>query len=170
MTERVLSSEWQHEAARRLHNALQIVTPDPDQLPTRVALRQWFSDFASLRNKTRAHGATTPALCAKLCPDLEQSIKLVMDNLPVLQKPWAYLHRNLSGKYRVVALGGDMRSFSELKSSVGATTLHYRNLTDGVYIDIGDLVRVALIETSVDVADFFFPNGAFKGKAFELLS
>jgi NB-ARC domain len=94
----------------------------------------------------------------------------VSERLPLLQRPWAYLHRNLSGKYRVVPLGGDVSSFDQLKTTSGARAPQFRGLKDGVYIDYQEPVRVELIETNVNVADFFFPNGAFKGKTFELLS
>jgi hypothetical protein len=103
-----------------------------------------------------------------LSSDIEQSIKLIIDHLPILQRPWAYLHRNLSGKFRVIPLGGDTSSFDPLKTSAGAA--RHRNLSDGVYVDFREYAKVDLIDTSIDVADFFFPNGAFRGSTFELLS
>ena len=170
LTERFGAGTWEYEAVQTLFNVLQTVTPEIDQLPIRVSLRHWFASFATLRNKTRAHGAPTPANCAKLGPDLERSIRCITDNLPLLHKPWAYLHRNLSGKYRVVDLGGETSSFDPLKTNVGAKAGLTRNLEDGVYIYFQEPMRVELVETNVDVADFFFPNGAFKGKSYELLS
>lgn len=170
MTERFAANTWQNEVVQLLHGVVETVAPDLEPAATRVALRQWFSEFATLRNKTRAHGATTPALCARLSPGLEQSLRLVTEKLPILNRPWAYLHRNLSGKYRVIGLGGDTEAFARLKTTSGATALSYMNFRDGVYIDYADFVRVDLIDTTVDVTDFFFPNGSFKGRAFELLS
>ena len=170
LTEKFTSGTWQHEAVQRLYEVLRTVASGVEQPTIKVPLRHWFAGFANLRNKTRAHGATTPATCARLCPLLEQSIKMVIDNLPLLQRPWAYLHRNLSGKYRVVSLGGNTSSFDQLKIASGAGAAQYRNLNDGVYIDFQEFVRVEVMDTNVDVADFFFPNGAFTGKTFELLS
>jgi hypothetical protein len=43
-------------------------------------------------------------------------------------------------------------------------------MSDGVYVDFQEYAKVDLIDTSIDVADFFFPNGGFKGTTFELLS
>jgi hypothetical protein len=170
LTERVPAGNWQYDVVSSLRSAVEGVTPDMDPLPSRVALWQWFVDFVVLRNKTRAHGATTPAVCANLCPPLERSLTLLIERMPILNRAWAYLHRNLSGKYRVVSIGGDQSAFDVLKTTTGANTLAYRNLSDGVYIAYDDFVRVALIETTVDVSDFFFPNGAFRGRTFELLS
>jgi hypothetical protein len=137
-------------------------------VPVRVPIRQWFQGFVSLRNSTRGHGATTPEVCGKLSPDLEESIKLIIDNLPILQRPWAYLHRNLSGKFRVIPPGGDTSSFEQLKTSVAST--RHRDLSDGVYVNFHEYAKVDLIDTNIDVTDFFFPNGGFKGTTFELLS
>jgi hypothetical protein len=106
LIERFRSDTWQHEAVERLFRALRSVAVSVDAVPVRVPLRQWFAGFVALRNSTRGHGATTPEICGKLSPDLEQSLKLIIDHLPILQRPWAYLHRNLSGKFRVIPLGG----------------------------------------------------------------
>jgi hypothetical protein len=123
MTERLPTGSWQAESVHLLHNTVQIVSPDIDLLPARVALRHWFSEFAMLRNKTRAHGATTPDLCGRLSPGLEKSLKLLIEKLPILNRPWAYLHRNLSGKFRVIGLGGDVEAFAPLKSAIGASAV-----------------------------------------------
>jgi hypothetical protein len=95
---------------------------------------------------------------------------LMIEQLPIFQKPWAYLYRNLSGKYRVMPLGGDTSTFDQLKTASGASVPQFRNLKDGIYIDFGQFVRVELIETSIDLEDFFIANGGFKGTTFELLS
>ena len=73
---------------------------DVQPLSDKVALRAWFQFFTEFRNKTSRHGAPTPAKCAKAAPKLEASIKIVALNNPIFSLPWAYLHRNLSGKYR----------------------------------------------------------------------
>jgi hypothetical protein len=170
LTERFRSGTWQHEAVDRLLRALRSLAVNADAAPARVPLRQWFAGFVTLRNSTRGHGATTPEVCARLSSDLEQSIKLIIDQLHILQRPWAYLHRNLSGKFRVIPLSGDMASFEQLKTTAGAAAFRHRNMSDGVYVDFHEFAKVDLIDTSIDVADFFFPNGGFRGTSFELLS
>ena len=170
LTERFRSGTWQHEAVHLLFNVLRTIAVHVEPLGDRVSLRQWFASFVMLRNATRGHGATTPGICANVAPDLERSIKLIIDHLPLLQKPWAYLYRNLSGKYRVIALGADTSSFDQLKTTAGASLPQFRGLSDGIYIDFQQFVKVELVETSIDVADFFVANGGFKGTTFELLS
>jgi NB-ARC domain len=82
-------------------------------------------------------------------------------------RSWAYLHRNLSGKYHVVNLGGDSSAFSNLKTADARSLEQY---SDGVYIKLNVPRRVELVQTDRDVSDFFFPNGAFNGKRYELHS
>jgi hypothetical protein len=168
--ERCASGTWQHEAVATLLTVLRSVALDTDPPSARIPLRLWFPAFANFRNKTRGHGAPTPEICAKLSPSLEQSIRLILENVPLLKRPWAYLHRNLSGRYRVIPLGGDMSDFEKLKTSAATLDRHYRAFADGVYVQFNEFVKVDLIDTSLDVADFFFPNGAFNGKSFELIS
>lgn len=124
--------------------------------------------FAELRNKTRGHGALTPATCAKLAEGLQRSIQEIIENNPIFELPWAYLHRNLSGKYRVVPLGGDQSVFDNLKTSSSISA--NENLQNGVYVYTSRYRRVELLHTDLDVADYFFPNGAFRGSSYELHS
>ncbi len=166
-TERLGKDSWQHQAVRTLQEVISCVHDDSPALTDRVAARAWFQLFAELRNKTRGHGATTPATCARLAPKLRESIELLALNNPVFSLPWAYLHRNLSGKYRVVALGGDQTVFAKLTS---AAAVNGENYTDGVYLWTDHYRRVELIHTDLDVSDFFVPNGAFRKGTYELHS
>ena len=63
-TERVGKDTWQYEALNQLHDVLRGVHPGAQPIGERVSLRTWFTMFAELRNKTRGHGAITPANCA----------------------------------------------------------------------------------------------------------
>jgi hypothetical protein len=170
LTERFASGAWQYECVRELHEVVRAITPGFDELSAKVSLRQWFASFAVLRNKTRGHGALTPASCSKLCPLLEASVAKLANRLPLLNKPWVYLHRNLSGKFRVVPLNQSAPVFDKLRTTDGAKAAQKWNLDDGIYIDFHEPMRVELVNTDVDVADFYFPNGGFRGKQYELLS
>ncbi|MBN8936808.1 MAG: hypothetical protein J0I13_11125 [Rhizobiales bacterium] len=167
LTERLGTGNWQYDAVRLLSEVQLAIEPDRQQTPAKVAARSWFTNFAELRNKTRGHGAPTAALCSKVSPLLEESIRLIFDENPLFQRPWAYLHRNLSGKYRVISLGGDEAAFAHLKTASAVSETPHPN---GVYIRFDEPRQVELIHTTVDVSDFFFPNGAFNGKHFELHS
>jgi hypothetical protein len=166
-TERLGKGNWQHEAVVSLHEVLGCISDGTQPIGDKVALRAWFQMFAELRNKTRGHGAVTPAMCARLAPKLNISIRLLSDNNPVFTLPWAYLHRNLSGRYKVVSIGGDRRLFEPLTSAVAADG---ENHPEGIYISAGRYRRVELIYTDLDVADFFLPNGAFRSGVYELHS
>jgi hypothetical protein len=113
--DRVGKDGWQFEAVRELREVIRGIHPSAQTDGDRVSLRAWFSDFAVIRNKTRGHGAITPAVCAKLAPMLDRSIRLLCERNPIFARPWAYLHRNLSGKYNVVNLGGGFKRFCQSK-------------------------------------------------------
>ena len=170
LTERFGVGSWQYEAVHRLFNVVRVVAPEFDDISAKTSLRQWFAAFATLRNKTRGHGAPTPATCSRLCVPLEESLTMICHHLPLFGRPWAYLHRNLSGKFRVVPLAGDQSYFNELKTTSGANAAHNRSLEDGVYLHFDEPVRVELVHANADVGDFMFPNGAFRGRSYELLS
>jgi hypothetical protein len=127
-------------------------------------LRAWFQTFAELRNKTRGHGALTPATSAKLAATLQATIRLVCDQNPIFALPWAYLHRNLSGKYRVTDLSGDSTPFEKLKS---IAAINGKNYANGVYFWAGQYRHVELFYTDLNVADFSMPNGAFRNGSYE---
>jgi tetratricopeptide (TPR) repeat protein len=164
LTERVPAGCWQHEAVERLHRAARILSIEVEQLPATVGARLWFSLFAQLRNKTRGHGAPRGAECSAALPELERSIQTLRDQLSVFRAPWAYLHRNLSGKYRVTCLGGDPAPFAYLKSR---TDLLFQ---DGVYVFCGEPLQVDLAFSDTEATDFFLPNGQFHNDTFEILS
>lgn len=164
ISQQVALDSWQHAAVTQLDAALRCFDGNREKLPQKVNLQRWFAMFAELRNKTRGHGAAKASSCSEACPALERAVRLLMDNLPIFSRPWAYLHRNLSGKYRVVPLGGDPSPFAYLKSTATET------LPDGVYVYAQALHRVELVVTNVDALDFYLPNGAFSDRKYELLS
>src|SRR5579883_325120 len=166
-TERFASNAWQYDAVASLSKVVKSIAPSSEIPSGKVALRSWFSLFSELRNKTRGHGAPTSAACARLSPHLKSSISLLCDRNPIFVQPWAYLHRNLSGKYKVVPLNDDHEAFKSLKS---AEAIAGENYSDGVYILFGKPRLVDLVRTDVDISDFYFPNGAFNDKRFELHS
>lgn len=167
LTQNVDEKAWQYSACADLTEALSLIGESPEQLPARVQGRRWLSLAAHFRNSSnRGHGAETQSLMAKRSRLLAKSIKAVEENLSLFSCEWVYLHRNLSGKYRVLDLGGGATAFQYLKTVKDAT------FEDGVYIalDSKALSRVEFVHTDVDVADYFIPNGAFNGKAYQSLS
>lgn len=163
--ERVISG-WQYDAVHLMHKCIEIVEPDSEKLPTKVDARRWLSDFAKLRNATRGHGAAYSELYSKICVPLEESLKIFTENFRLFQRPWAYLYRNLSGKYRVTKLSQPANDFDDFKKSQSTQVV----LNDGLYIWFDHPVKVSLMYSTVDAIDFLYPNGKFTDKKFETIS
>jgi hypothetical protein len=164
LLQRTGDSEWQYEAVRLLHHAIQALQIEIPNLPPQLPLRQWFTWFALLRNKTRGHGAPLSIECSRALTPLEQSIRLLAKNLSIFQAEWAYLHRNLSGKYKVTALSETSDHFKHFRET------RAENLPDGVYIHLGTPVRIELFESDSSITDFFVPNGQFRNTDYEVIS
>jgi len=155
---------WQHDAIMSLKAVLDGLKLRYDPLPGKFDGRRWFGMFATLRNGTRAHGATLPSVKREACPQLENSIRLFAENFGLFRREWAYLFRNVSGKYRVTTISTSAPAFDPFKSSTQAS------LTNGVYLQFDEPCRVELIETTPEATDFFVPNGKFNEKKFEFIS
>ncbi|MBI1208165.1 MAG: hypothetical protein GC191_12880 [Azospirillum sp.] len=151
-TERSVAGSWQWRCVKDLYSVLAGIDPEATAPADRPQLRSWFQLFAQLRNKTRGHGALTPAAASRFVKFLQDSILLMAENNPVLNEPWAYLHRNLSGKYRVVSLGGDQAPFIDLKKAKGALS---DNFPPGIYIYFSGHRQVELLRTDLNISDFF---------------
>lgn len=157
---------WQYEAVKLLHQCIQMLDPAYERLPAKENARRWFELFAVLRNKTRGHGATLSETNRRICVPLQSSINLLVENFRLFKRPWAYLHRNLSGRYWVIPLNEKNSEFTSLKGSEGASS----KLPDGTYIYFDEPRRVELLFSINDARDFLFPNGSFTDKRFEVLS
>ncbi len=164
LLQRTTEGDWQFEALRLLHTAAQSLQIEMPNLPSQAPLRQWFSWFAILRNKTRGHGAPLGIECSRALIPLEESILLIAKNLSIFHAEWAYLHRNLSGKYRVTSLSSSANGFKHLRE------IRSENLPDGIYISIDGPIKVDLIESDSSATDFYLPNGQFRGSEYEAIS
>jgi hypothetical protein len=168
LTQKVGYGEWQFSAVSKLHECLKSFQKVSEPLPAKVEGRRWFPLFAEMRNKTRAHGAPSGTTCRRLSPQLEESIWLFVSHLFLFRREWAYLHRSLSGKYRVTKLSESVASFEPLKKAGGSN--NWGSLQDGVYIFYDRPTRVDLIQSDAEALDFLFANGNFNGKRYELIS
>jgi hypothetical protein len=161
-----VASGWQYQAVHLMHKCIEIVEPDSERLPTKVDARRWLSDFAKLRNATRGHGAAYSEMYSRICVPLEESLRIFTENFRLFQRPWAYLYRNLSGKYRVTKLSQSADEFDDYKKSHSSQIV----LNDGLYIWFDHPVKVDLMFSTVDAVDFLFPNGKFTERKFETIS
>ena len=158
------AGEWQHDATAALKAALEHLGIDAEDVPVKSDMKRWFRLFATLRNKTRAHGATQPQKASIAAEHLAKSIDLVYRNFRMFRRPWAHLYQNLSGKYRVSPISEDVSGFGQVKHKPD------RQFANGVYLLIGEPRRIVLMHTDSELQDFFFSNGGLSAKTFELLS
>lgn len=165
LTSKNLLGSWQHTAVSLMHDCVSIVQPTIDVLPAKIDGRRWLSLFAILRNKTRAHGAPLTEIYSQISPTLEKSIHVFVENFRLFQRPWAYLYRNLSGKYRVTKFTQSGSDFDSFKSKAPTSSLR-----DGSYVFFDRPMQVELMYSNIDATDFLFPNGGFNEKKFELMS
>jgi hypothetical protein len=163
LTERVVEPDPRYAAVQHLHEVAQLFELDT-QIGQKAALRQFFELGVAIRNRTRGHGAPTSAQCSQVCPLLVDAIDLAVGHIELFSAPWAYLHRNLSGKYRVCRLLGDCSHFNYLKRTRDIA------LPNGVFLYLDQPIHVPLVFSDPDVQDVFLPNGNFRGQTFEALS
>ena len=159
------STAWQAKAVDALNRAATEMDVGMPVLPERLHGWMWFANFPALRNRTRGHGTPRPAPCQRACPALEESMHLIVENLTLFRRPWAAVHRHLSGRARVVPLDGRLDHDKSAFDLGGAAQ-------DGVYVLLTTPRRVPLLECEPDHSDFKIANGAFKEEAgtHELLS
>ena len=164
LTKNCRSGDWQYESVTELKNALDELNIDSEEVPVKSDMKRWFRLFATLRNKTRGHGATLPGKTRLAATHLDRSIRCFYENHSLFGRPWAYLYRNLSGKYRVSPITENIQLFDPLKK--GSST----PLQNGVYLFVGAPQLVHLIESDPDLQDFYFANGGLNPKTYEGLS
>lgn len=158
------SETWQFEAVTLLSQTLTKLGIDAETVSNRTDMKRWFRMFATLRNKTRGHGATTKTQAREAVELLSASMITVFDNFSLFRRPWVYLHRNLSGKYRVTVVANKTEHFDFLKRE----TTH--SFSNGIYIYFDAPRQVPLLYSDPELNDFFLPNGGYDDKGFELLS
>ncbi len=163
LTERVQEGDWRFEVVSQIAAVAQHFGLD-SKIGNRVALRQFFEIAATIRNRTRGHGAATSNDCSEVCPTLERAIKTLLTNHALFKSDWAHIHRNLSGKYRVSPLLGDCADFEYLKTAKDV------NLANGVYISIEGFLQVPFVRTNPGISDIYLPNGNFRANEYETLS
>jgi NB-ARC domain len=164
LTQLCRQGAWQYDSVVFLKAVAVHLGIEAEDVPLKSDMKRWFRLFATLRNKTRAHGATQPAKTATAAEHLAHSIDLFYKNFVLFNRSWAFLHRNLSGKYRVSRITDDDTPFEFLRRT------NDRIFKNGIYVVFGSPRRVPLIASDPELQDFYFANGGYKGKTFELLS
>ncbi|MFH1419234.1 MAG: NB-ARC domain-containing protein [Planctomycetota bacterium] len=164
LTRHSRADDWQYKAACLMYDCLKVVGSKREAVGRKIQGRAWYDMFVEFRNATRGHGAIASQRYKQVCEPLHESLNLIVDNYSLFKRPWVYLHRNLSGKFKVVPLTEDSCPFDHLKSS------RDQDFPDGVYVWLNAPCRVELFLSDADKSDFFLPNGAWDGKGFEAIS
>ena len=166
LTDKKSTPVWANDAVRALQEAASPLTPDLQPLPQKPSLKEWFRIFAYLRNKTRGHGAQGADQRTAAAGRLRDSIEHIVTNFALFQRPWAHLHQNLSGKYRVSLMSDTPGGLGDLRSRAPAGN----PFPDGVFLELDRPRFVDLLVADGELIDFFCPNGGFGGRRYELLS
>ncbi|MDD5267574.1 MAG: NB-ARC domain-containing protein [Methylococcales bacterium] len=164
LTKLCREGDWQYKAVTAIKQALTSLDIESEDVPAKSDMKRWFRLFSTLRNKTKGHGATRPGTVSQPAEYLRESIDTFISNFSLFKRPWAYLHRNLSGKYRVSAITEGCESLDYLKKN---TTLNFVN---GIYIFWNNPRLVSLLESDPELSDFYYANGSFSAKSYELIS
>ena len=163
LTERVGPGDWRYSTV----SSLSVVAHQLDistELGNKAAFRQFFDIGTRIRNRTRGHGATTSAQCSSCCAPLSDALATIVRELQLFHLSWTYLHRNLSGKYKISPLMGSAKPFDYLRRT------RDERLRDGVYLHLGRPLHVPLVITNQDISDISLPNGNYRNNTFEILS
>ena len=163
LTERVGKGDWRYDVVTNLATAAEVLDLAAP-VGSKAALRQAFDICVQIRNRTRGHGATTTERCHRLCLPISDALRSIEGNLAVFRLSWAYVRRNLSGKYLVIPLVGSSEPFEHLR--MNSDTLR----ADGVYLHLEGHRFVPLVIYLEQTSDIAVPNGDFRDHGFELLS
>jgi hypothetical protein len=101
---------WKKAAATALLDACAALEIPTENFPQKIDVLSLFDIGVVVRNKTKAHGAKLPDQKSKAAPLLHTAFTAIYGNMGLFARPWAYLHRNLSGRYKVSAICGSPRS------------------------------------------------------------
>lgn len=155
---------WKLAAACALIDACTALDIPTDKYPQKIDVLSLFDIGVLVRNKTKAHGAKLPDQKSKAAPLLHTAFTAIYSNFGLFTRPWAYLHRNLSGRYKVSAICGSDKPFAELRTSAD------HNYPNGIYLHLDRHTPVTLIHSDSDLSDFLLPNGGFTETRYEVQS
>ena len=165
LLEKVGHGSWQHSAVSALKECIETLVGNQGSSPSKVQCKTWFHLLADLRNRTRGHGALPSPKLSAVCEPLHDSIKLLTSELALFRRPWADLHQNHSGKYRVSPVINGTAPFDHLKRS------STERLPDGVYMTFeDDLVQLDLLRANDTTTDVFVANGNYTDDSYQMLS
>lgn len=172
LTKKTTSQDWQHRSVTLIRQCLKVAKPNASFSSKKIQGKLWFSTFAELRNKTLAHGAPGAGQIRKMCPELDESLRTLIENFCLFNRPWAYLLQTHKRKYHVSRWNESASNLRPLQTKAGTQF----NFPEGVYIHFGERIDqeslriVKLVHSDVDASDFYVPNGGWGEKKYEMRS
>jgi hypothetical protein len=158
------TGSWQLDCLQKLDECASVLGFNVNQITSKSSVRIWFSNFSILRNKTKGHGTITAEQSALVSPLLRESIQIIIDNLSLFNRNWAFLNQNYSGKYNVAYIGRKTDEFDYLKRSKDY------HLINGVYCYTDRPHKVNLFLTDLQLSSFYLVNGNFSSSSkYEML-
>lgn len=164
-TKKSKKADWQYRVIDSAYSVLDCLGMNDQNRTGGNSLRNWPLLFTTIRNKGRAHNFPQQQKIPEICVLLEHCFGEITGNSILFNcLEWAFLSRNISGKYNVKYLGKSEKSFDYLKSS------NEYGISDGIYIYWDKPRLVNLIRSSRGTSDYFFPNGGFTNTKYEIIS
>lgn len=154
---------WGYQVIYNIYKCKEIITGTSTDFNFKVKLKDWFRSFAELRND-HAHNRVSLSDYGRLIPFLENSLLMLINNFSLFKHQWLYVYKLNSGVTKTMKLNNCNKE-KDFEFS------NENFVKEGVYIIMdGTQVFVDFIETTVELNDFFVPNGRFTDKRYEMIS
>lgn len=147
------AEDWQAEALRFLAETERALeAPNGGVRTEKTAIVSFFTRFANIRNKYD-HGAQTLLQVQGAAAPLAKALKLISDNLQLVNLRWYLASETFAGIPRHHALGENDRALPEQLPREGLFALH------------GDVaLPLNLVEAAPGAAELFFANGRYQDR------
>ncbi|MCY3660397.1 MAG: NB-ARC domain-containing protein [Caldilineaceae bacterium] len=148
------ADSWQNAVASQLRDCLNIATTVSQQRQGKASLLDFFSDFVTLRNKTKGHGIVRTRIASKVCGKLSDALWTYQKLFQLFEFSWVYIHKNYSGKINPRYWGPNKLPINEKHIDKA-----------GIYLNLGDkFKRVELLDSDIDIDDISIANGHYNKK------
>lgn len=155
---------WGYKVIYDIYKCKEILTGASSDFNFRIKLKDWFRSFAELRND-HAHNRVSLTNYKALIPFLENSLITFIENFKLFEKQWLYIYKTNNGNTKSIKL-----NLNHVETLLYLKPDNY--IKDGVYVVLEKekIIYIDLIDTDIDLNDFFLPNGRFNDKKYETLS
>ena len=155
-------NSWGYNVIMDLYKCKETVTQKNTAYNTKPKLKDWFRNFADLRNDY-AHNRVSLSDYKLLIPYLEKSLTTFIENFSLFKKQWLYVYKTNGALIKTIKLN---------EPNYNTTFLDKTYVEDGIYLcfENNESIYINLFSTNLTLNDFFLPNGRFSDKKFELIS